>query len=180
MSFFTFNEKEKIWSGVKRETIYNPNVSLGYLILNEFKKTPERITQISADTGVQVNCHEMRRRSIKMVKQLQSLGLKQGDVVGIMASNSEYLAPVVFASFILGLPINSLAPVMLESDVVQMFSKTKPKIIFCDSAVVGAVQNAVNQMCHINPLIYTLAEKIKGYQRVADLLSDNRDEDDFV
>lgn len=117
MKFAKFNEKEKVWSSLDQQ-----NASLGYLILNEFKKTPERITQVSADTGVQVTCHQMRQRSIKIAKHLQSLGLKQGDVVGIMACNSEYLAAVVFACFTLGLPINALAPIMVEGDIIHMYS----------------------------------------------------------
>lgn len=180
MSSVTFNSKHKIWSGAKHETIFNPEVGLGYLILNELKKTPGRITQISADTQVQVTCHQMRQRSIKMTKHLQSLGLKQGDVAGFVASNTEYLAPVVFACFTLGLPINSLAPVMLESDIIHMFSKTKPKVIFCDSAVVKTVQSSINKIADVMPLIYTLGEKISGYKFVQDVLSDVCTADDFV
>lgn len=171
MSFATYDRSNKVWCGPHHQTIFNPSASLGYLILNEFRKTPERITQVSADTGVEVTCHEMRQRTIKMVKHLQTLDLKQGDVVGIMASNSEYLAPVVFACFTLGLPINPLSPVLMESDIVHMYSKTKPKIIFCDAAVTQSLQDSVNKIEEIKPVIYTLIEKVAGYDFVQEVLS---------
>lgn len=180
MKFVKFCKKEKVWSGLKHQPTYNPNVSLGYLILNEFKKTPERITQVSADTGVQVTCFEMRQRSIKIVKHLQSLDLKQGDVVGIMGVNSEHLAAVVFACFTLGLPINSLAPIMVEGDIIHMYSKTKPKVIFCDSDVVETVQSSVNKIACIKPLIYTFLEKVEGYGFVDDILSVKDDGEEFT
>lgn len=180
MNFVKFNQEEKIWSSVDHQSIFNLDASLGYLILNEFKKTPERITQVSADTGNQVTCHEMRQRSIKMMKHLQMLGLKQGDVVGIMATNSEHLAPVIIACFTLGLPINSLAPAMLDSDIIHMYSKTKPKVIFCDSTVLQTMQIAVNKIVSIKPLICTFLKKITGYTFVQDVLSAlDCKEDDF-
>jgi 4-coumarate--CoA ligase len=175
----TYNSETKIWSGPKSETIYNSEVSLGYLILNVLKQTPERVTQVSADTNVELTCHEMRKRTMKIVNYLQTSGYKQGDIVGIMASNSENLAPVVFACLSLGLPINPLAPVMTECDVIQMYSKTKPKIIFCDANIVETLKNAVKKMktkCEI----YTLMAKVDGFKFVDDLLAVDYDENCFV
>ena len=173
-----FDKDEKIWSGPKFQPIYNPNVSVGYLILNVLKKTPEMVTQVSADTGVEITCHEMRRRTIKIAKNLQAEGYKQGDIVGIMASNSENLAPLVFACFTLGLPISPVAPAMQEADIVMIYSMTKPKIIFCDATVVKIVQSAVDKMS-IKPVINTLIDKISGYSFLDDILTvgDNKTDD---
>lgn len=181
MSLVTYNESDKIWSGAKHETIFNPNVSVGYLILNELKKTPERITQVSADTGIEVTCYEMRQRSIKIARHLQSLNVAQGDVIGIIASNSEYLSPIVFACLSLGLPMVPLAPDTPESEVVHLYAMTKPKIVFCDAAVAQATEKFLNEIANLKPLIYTLIEKIAGYQFVEDVLSaDESKAEDFV
>lgn len=169
MKGVNFETKTKVWSGIKYMPIYNSNISLGYLILNVLKKTPERVTQVSADTNVEVTCHEMRMRTMKIAKHLMSSGFKQGDVVGVMASNSEHLAPVVFACLALGLPLNFLSPVMTESDIIHMFDKLKPKIIFCDSNIVGTMKKSVEVM-KINSLIYTFIENIEEYQFVDDIL----------
>jgi 4-coumarate--CoA ligase len=175
----SYDRGNKVWSGPKYDPIYNTNVSLGYLILNVLKKTPELVTQMSADTNIEITCHEMRQRIMKISTQLAASGLQQGDVVGIMASNSENLASIVFACFTLGLPINPLAPVMVEIDVIQMYSKTKPKIIVCDSSVVQTVQSAVDKI-KIRPVIYTLMKRVDGYKFVDDLLDVDFDEKNFV
>lgn len=179
MKGVNFDSKTKVWSGQKFTPIYNTNISLGYLILNVLKKTPDLITQVSADINVEITCHEMRKRTLKIASHLMKCNMKQGYVVGVMATNSENLAPVVFACLTLGLPINFLAPVMTISDVVLMFTKTQPKIIFCDANIITTVNSAVDKM-KINTTIYTLVEKVVGFQFVDDILFGVDDDSDFV
>jgi 4-coumarate--CoA ligase len=144
------------------------------------KRTPERVTQVSADTNVEITCHEMRLRTIRIADYLIRAGLKQGDVVGVMATNSENLAPVVFACLTLGLPLNFLAPVMTEIDVAYMFSKTKPKVIFSDSNLINTVVNSTEKI-ESKAAIITLQEKVKCFEFVDDIMSgDNNDVDNFV
>lgn len=174
-----YNSESKVWSGVEHQTIYNANVSLGYLILEVLKKTPERITQVFADKDAKMTCHEVRVRTIKIANHLKKSGFKQGDVVGIMATNSENLASIIFACFTLGLPINTLAPIMTESDITHMYSKTKPKIIFCDGNVVETVRHGVDKSS-ISPVIVMLNNKVAGHSFVDDILSGDHDVDSFV
>lgn len=175
----SYDEKLKIWSGPRRDSIYNTSIGLGYLILEVLKKTPEMVTQVSADTNAEMSCHEMRQRTLKIAFHLGRSGIKQGDVVGVMATNSENLAPVVFACLALGLPLNFLAPVMVESDIVQMYSKTKPKLIFCDADILSTVQGAVNLMS-FEATIYTFVEKVEGFSFVDDLMAVDFDEKSFA
>jgi 4-coumarate--CoA ligase len=95
-----------------------------------------------------------------------------------MASNSENLAPVVFACFTLGLPINPLAPILTESDVIQMYSKTKPKLIFCDANIIEKMKIAVEKM-KIESEIYTLMAKVDGFEFVDDFIAVDFNENDF-
>lgn len=178
MNQSVYNPDRTIWSGSKVESIYNSNVSLGYLILSVLKKTPEFVTQVSADTNVEITCVEMRLRTLKIASYLAAAGFKQGDVVGIIASNSENLAPVVFACFTLGLPINPLAPVMTVSDIVYMYSKTKPKAIFCDVTLIETVQKAIEKL-PTNPVVYTLSGRAAGFKFVDDILKIDFAEEEF-
>lgn len=173
-----YNPETKIWSGSKFNTIYDSSHSLGYLILNVLKQTPDRITQVSADSNVEISCHEMRLRTTKIASHLTSSGFKQGDIVGIMASNSENLAPLMFACFTLGLPVNTLAPIMTENDIVHMYSKTKPKVVFCDANIVETVQKACDEMS-LKSVIYTLGDKIGDYGFVDEFLLSDYDETEF-
>ena len=160
----------KVWSGSKFQTIYNSDASLGHLILNVLKNTPEMVTQVSADTNTEITCLEMRMRTIKMASYLNANGYKQGDVVGFMAKNSENLAPVVFACFALGLPVHVLSSLLTENEIISMYTKTKPKIIFCDADSIDILQSAVNKL-NYRPVIHTLMSKVDGYEFVDDILS---------
>ncbi|KAG5669209.1 hypothetical protein PVAND_017102 [Polypedilum vanderplanki] len=166
----TFDKITKVWSGPKVPPFFNPDQNLGQLILKVLEQTPETVTQISADTKVSVTCGQMRERTEKFAKYLNSLGLKQGDVVGIVAANTENLAPAVFACFLLGLPVNPLAPMMIESDIVHMFGKTKPKLILCDENCLKIVQNAVNMM-KSDAKIITVMEDVENYDSVTKILN---------
>jgi len=163
MSKATYDPVNKIWSGPKVPSNYNPDQNLGHLILKVLQQTPGAVTQISADTGVSVTCQQMYDRSIKIAKYLTKCGMKEGDCIGFIAGNSENLAPIVFACFTLGLPINPLAPAMNEKDIIQMFSMTKPKMIFCDAENVKVLQNSVDAM-KSEAQILTVMDKVDGYE----------------
>ncbi|KAG5680288.1 hypothetical protein PVAND_009806 [Polypedilum vanderplanki] len=179
MHHSTFNKITKIWSGPKVLPIFNPDQNLGELIVKVLEQTPDAITQISADTNVSLTCGEMRNRILKIAFHLNDLELKQGDVVGVITENTENIAPVVFACFLLGLPVNPLASVMIESDIAQIYSKTKPKLIFCDEKNLKTVQNAVKIM-KSEAKIYTVMEKVDGYESVTKVLEKIVNFEDFI
>ena len=181
MSKTLFDPINKIWHGPKIPPIFNPNQNLGQLILKVLKQTPDSVTQISADTGLSVTCKQIHDRSIKIGKYLTKCGLKEGDLIGFVTANTENLASIVFACFTLGLPINPLAPVMNEKDIVQMFSMTKPKMIFCDAENVKVVQNAVDEM-KSEAKILTVMDKFDEFECVTKILEEMAGEsvDDFV
>lgn len=174
-----YDVESKVWSGLDYPVIYDKNISLGHLILSVLKKTPEEISQVSADTNVELTCYEMRVRAIRIAKSLSKLGYKKGDIVGIMARNTENLAPLVFALFTLGLPVNSLAPTFTKNDVIQLFSTTRPSLIFCDSDLMNIMQDAIDEI-GIKSNIYTLINKIDGYNFVQDLMIESPNDDNFV
>lgn len=178
MSSTYYDGENKIWKGPKHETVYNSNVSLGYLVLNILKNTPERITQVSADTDNEITCDEMRLRTMKIATHLMNSGFKQGDVAGVIASNTENLAPTVFACFTLGMPINFLAPTNSVPEAANMYIKTKPKIIFCDANIMETVTTAIEKMT-AKPVVYTLIHKVEGYEFVDDLLARDFSENKF-
>lgn len=166
-----YDAKNKIWYGKKVGPLFNPDQNLGYLILTLLQQTPDQITQISADTKVSVTCKEMYDRTLKIMKFLSKSDIKETDIVGLLTSNTENLAPVVFACFVLGLPINPLSPIMNTADVVEMFSKIPPKLIFCDGENLNVVQEAVNEI-KSNVKIITIMDKVDGYDCVIEILND--------
>lgn len=174
-----FNSVTKIWSGASNPSIYNPNLSLGYLMLKNLQKSPNRIVQINADNAKETSASEIYEKSIKIVKFLSSLGLQQHEVVGFIGKNSENQLPIVIACFTLGLPINPLATIMIEAEIIFMYLKTRPKVIFCDANLIENVKSAVEKM-KLDCKIFTLINRVKGFQFIDDVIeADKNSVDNF-
>ena len=177
--YCTYDPVQKIWSGRKYTSIYNTEANLGYLILQRLIQSPQHIFQISDDTGIELTNLDIYKRSIKFANFLTKSGLKQGDVVGLNASNSENISSLIFACFLLGIAVNPLAIIMDVDDICYMWSKTKPKIIFCDGKIVETVKSAVDKM-ELDVKIFTLIEKVVGLLSADDILkADNESSEDF-
>ena len=171
MSKPTYDSINKIWHGPKVQPFFNPDQNIGFIILHILQQTPDLVSQISADTGVSVTCKQMYDRSVKIAKYLTKCGMKEGDLIGFVAANTENLAPIVFACFTLGLPINPLSPIMNEKDIIQMFSMTKPRIIFCDAENVKVVKNAADEM-KSETKILTVMDKVDGHESMTEILKE--------
>lgn len=174
-----FEPETKTWSGPAIQNVYNPDANLGQIILAALKKNPNSTTQISADTGVEVTCYEMWIRTIRIAIKLEKLGYKKGDIVGVIALNSELLAPLVFACFTLGIGLNFLAPNATVDDIVHMWGITAPTLVFCDYNFIGIVEDAL-KILKVSPSIITLLDRHKNYRHIEDLLEPQENEKKFT
>lgn len=170
MSKTFYDESSKIWSGLKIDPVYNTKTSLGHVILSVLGNSPKQITQVSVENDAAVSCGQMKLRIIKIAKILANKGFVKGDIVGVIATNSEYLAAVVFACFTLGLPVNFLAPSFQKADIVHMFGMTRPKLIFCDGDIFHTVIESVLEIVH-HPLIVTLVDRINDVAFLEDMIT---------
>lgn len=164
-----YNSDLKIWSGLKVPSIFNPKINLGHLILTVLKRTPNVVTQVCHDTGTEVTCAEMMIRTVKMIEILKNSGLKTGDIVCMMARNSEFLAPVIFACFALNLPINFWSPVFNEDDISYFYNMTNPKLIICDNDFVEVIENSLKNYQRVP--MWTFIQKVGNLKFIEDLLS---------
>ena len=180
MSSSGYNSVTKTWSAPLPASIFNPEVSLGYLILNLLKSSPDRVIQVNADDGTETTCGQMFAKSVKISRFLTSMGLKQHDVVGVVARNSENLTPVVFACLTLGLPINPLSEMMGEQDIAYMYGKTRPKMIFCDADLIRVVKLSADKIPLDSCQIVTLMDRVQGFEFVDEILERaDKEVDDF-
>lgn len=127
-----FNSKERIWQGPDWNPMYNSTVSIGQILVNAMAQHPSEIGQICHDDGSEMRNEEIVQAVVRVALNLKDLGLVEGNVIGIAARNSKYLAPVVFGAFTLGTPINTLDPLFEKDDIAHMFNITRPKIVLCD------------------------------------------------
>ncbi len=167
-----------IWSGQQIQPIYNLDASLGHLILNVFKLNPNHVAQINADTDKRTTCYEMRLRVARIATSLENMGFKKGDIVGVMGTNSEYLAALAFACFVLGLPVNSLSPTFNKADIVHMLGITRPKIIFCDFNCLDVMEDSLAEI-ELHSPVFTILERVDSFRFLEDLLEETGNEEEF-
>ncbi|XP_070504880.1 probable 4-coumarate--CoA ligase 3 [Chironomus tepperi] len=168
--FCTYDPVNKIWSGRKRQQIYNTDANAGYLFLQKLIQTPKSIFQISDDTGVELTCADVYERSLKFANFFTQMNLKQGDVVGLIASNSENLVPIIFGCLVIGVAVNPLSIAMGVDEIVHMWSKTKPKVIFSDGKIVETVKSAVDKM-ELDAKIITMIDEVEGFGFADEILN---------
>ena len=160
---------EYIWNGPERPEIYHPQLPLGQLLLYCLEKTPLKVTQVCADSGVELTCDQMLKLMTNVAHNLMNLGIQTEDVVGIVAKNTTNLAPAVFGCILVGAKINPLDPSFIAQDIIQMYQQTKPKLVFCDHDNVERVQSAINTM-KSNAKIILLTNKLPGFLHISEFM----------
>lgn len=171
----TFDSSTKIWEGPKISHPFNLHTSVGGEILKRLAETPERILHICHDEDISMTCEVTRIASIRVAQNLTRLGIKKGDVVGFLCTNSIKLPELIYGCLLIGAPINPLDISSKKDDIKHMFEQTIPKLVFCDSAVYETVQLSLDEM-NSNATIITLREQISGVHYVDELLTETGNE----
>ena len=68
------------------------------------------LKQICYQTDKKYANKDILTLSIRVAQHLEKLNIKQRTVIGICASNSDYLAPLVFGCMFRGLTVSTLDP----------------------------------------------------------------------
>ncbi|XP_052900211.1 uncharacterized protein LOC128306672 [Anopheles moucheti] len=177
-----YNPLTHIWTGLSTPPLFNINQSVGQFILTMLQRCdPEHVTQISADIdqGRSVTCREMYLRTVRIAEHLSQLGYGKDTPMAALASrNGEHVAPVMFACFALGIPVNTLDVVFNVTDFAHMFSVTRPVLIFVESNILSVVRDAAKRAM-IDPQYILFEDRINGYRHVLDLLEPTATEDSF-
>lgn len=135
-------------------------------------RTPKKIAQISADSGVQVTCEEIRLKSIRCAEKLLKLGFSSKDVITIASSNNPNLASVVFGCLIAGIPINTLDPLFDRDEVSYTFGMCKPKLVVCEKQNLKLIEEELNGTLST---IYVF-EEVEGFKCVDELFAECAEE----
>lgn len=133
----SYNPCTKSWFGPKNIPLYSNRVSLGSIALYSLGLHPDNIIQVYADDGSEMSARELQQDIIAVASSLKGkFRIEKGDVIGIVAKNTKYLAAVVFAALTVGAPISPMDPSLSSEEIAHLFNLTRPKLIFCDGAVV--------------------------------------------
>ena len=167
----TFDPLKRILSGKRVPQIFHQNVSIGQVILYEIHKNPNKVLQVNDDDGIELTGGEIANMMINITKNLYRFGLRSGDVAGLCAANTTYIAPVILGCLLLKLPINPVDKFFEVNEMLAIFEKTEPKLIFCDHDNVSKVIEALQSLRN-NALIIVLTNKVGRMLHISDLLID--------
>lgn len=182
-----YDEKNKLWTGPRIESLYNPKVSLGQVIAASLARRPDNVGQICHDDNAsEMKNWEILRDSTRIALNLRELGLREGDVIGLAAGNSRNIAAVVFGALLNGIALSTLDPSFTLGDVAHIFKITQPKLVMCDDSNYVHVKSALKSIQNSAP-IYVFDRYADGktnteaeWKSVSELLKDHPDESRFV
>lgn len=152
-----FNPNTKTWKGTDVQRSFEESDSLGKSILNQLNKNLNKVIQINDNNGVSINGAEMRLQGIRVAENLKSLGLRQNDVISIIARNNHQLTPALLGCLLIGAPVNPLDPKFVKVDLNHMFNLTKPKAIFCEFDKAQVVIETLRELNH-SALIFVFSD----------------------
>lgn len=135
--------------------------------------------KISDDSGISFNFNELKTKTIRAAKNLQTLGYKPKQVFTLIARNSHHVAPIVFASFAIGCPMNSLDVSFGRTEIIHMLSITKPVVIFCDLDCYETLCKCLDDL-KINAQIFTFGGTVGQSESVESLFEVVDNENQFM
>lgn len=122
---------------------------------------------------------EIRIKTIRAAQNLQQRGYKPKQVFGLMAKNSQHVAPIVFASISIGCPVNSLDSTFGKTELIHMLSITKPALMFCDVEAYDLLNECLTELQN-DAKIFTFGGSKDEAEPVEHLFSKTCNEDDFL
>lgn len=156
-----FDPETKVWKGVQTPWPFPIETYVNKIVFDGLSKTPKRIVQISEDDGVEQTCEDLKLKIIRVAQNLRNAGVKNGDVVGVICSNSNELMAFVNGIIQLGAIINPLYVEHSINDLVNMFRKTEPMLVICDSDIYDKTKEVLRILNNDAP-IYTAINEIEG------------------
>lgn len=137
------------------------------------------LLQISDDSRVKLTYDDIRLRTIRVAQNLQAHGYKTKQVFGVMARNSQHLAPIVFASLSLGCAVSTLDPSFAKMELLHLLKTTQPKLMFCELESSDLVRECLNELNN-SAKIFTFGGSKDGTESAESLFLETNKENDFV
>uniref|UniRef100_A0A1L8DYR9 Putative acyl-coa synthetase n=1 Tax=Nyssomyia neivai TaxID=330878 RepID=A0A1L8DYR9_9DIPT len=164
-----YDSAKKIWSGGHLAPFHDESVSLGRALYYTLARDPQRLAQISGDTGLRVTNGEICDQMLKIASNLSLKGAKRDQVIAIVAKNGPLIAPATFAAFLLAIPVNTLDPNYVMAEIAHMFTQTQPSIVFCDHDNYSTVKSALIEN-KSSAKIINFGPRISGVENIDDYL----------
>ncbi|KAL5276830.1 hypothetical protein ACFFRR_002194 [Megaselia abdita] len=164
-----FDEERKVWYGPKTKPFYDKDVSVGTLVFYSLCSNPKNVLTINDTEGVSLTNAEVLQRSIRVALGLKAHGVGENDTVGLLASNSANMMPIAFGSLFIAAPFHGLDVSFTKEAIVHSWSKTKPKVVFCNGALYDLVKEARDEI-GLDYVIYTVNDHKEGVKSIDEIL----------
>ncbi|XP_017140312.1 luciferin 4-monooxygenase-like [Drosophila miranda] len=166
----TYDDNLKVWSGGESLSCFEPHLSIGEIIFRELESHPKLIAQISATEKTLLTREEVRFNAMRVASYMRGLGLKQTDIVGLIARNTTHLVAVAYGCFFNGMPFHSLNIAYEQDTIEKLFSISRPRLIFCDGDEYQRVLAATENL-KLDTTIITMRNHPMGSLCILDILT---------
>ncbi|XP_013107201.2 uncharacterized protein LOC106086929 [Stomoxys calcitrans] len=133
---------------------------------------PNHIGQICHQSGKELRNIEIATKAIQIARHFERLQLKQCDIIGLCAANTENVAPLFFGALAAGLSISTLDPSYDKEGIKTIYSCTMPHMIFCDGVNYQRIRQAFDECGLSSSIVITLNDHIEGVPSILDFLEE--------
>lgn len=122
---------------------------------------------------------EIRIETVRAAQNLHKRGYQSKQVFGLIAKNSQHVAPIVFASISIGCAVSTIDTSFGRAEILHMLNITKPILMFCDIEVVDLVQECLKQLQN-DAKIFTFGGSTNGSEPIENLFAETQTQNEFV
>lgn len=122
---------------------------------------------------------EIHVKTLRAAQNLQARGYDAKQVFGLLARNSQYVAPIVFASISIGCPINTMDPAFGKVELIHMLKTTNPVLMCCDIECFDLLQECLEELGS-DAKIFTFGGNKSDSRAVENLFLETGNEAKFV
>lgn len=124
--------------------------------------------------------NELWLKTVRAAQNLQKIGFQSRQVFSFMVDQCDDLLPLFLASTCLACPIVPLHSMLSKDEIVRIFVKTKPCVIFCDSNYLDVINQAIKESRLNDVKVFIFGESVGGFESIQNLLVETGDENKFV
>lgn len=128
---------------------------------------------------MQLKYDELYKKTVQAAQSLQRRGYKPEHAFTIFADDSDYLAPILFASFCLGCKTNIMNPEYPTERIVSLLKLVQPNVIFCDVGFYDLIKECLNELGD-DTKIFTFIGSRDRSEPVENLFEGTGLEEDFM
>ena len=99
------------------------------------------------------NWNEIRNRALKLAKALQKLGVRKGDVIGVMAWNTSRHLEVVYGVPGVGAVNHTLNPRLFSEQLIYIINHAEDKVLMVDLDLIPVIELIIPECTRVQQII---------------------------